>query len=77
MNGLEGTQIYFSASSGVVCCEYLVDGLERSWQSLVFALFSMAEMDLDTYLHNTQMRPNLTVTGCPIMISFGVFWSMT
>ena len=35
---------------------------------LVFALFSMAEMDLETFLHNTWMRPNL-------LISFGVLVS--
>ena len=30
MNGLERTQVYFSASSIMVCHQYLVNGLERS-----------------------------------------------
>ena len=49
MNGLERTQIYFSASSVMVCHKYLVDGLERSCSSWYFLLFSMAEMDLGTF----------------------------
>ena len=51
-----------------------------SWKELlklVFSLFSMAEMDLETFLHNIQMRPNLTLTGCPMMISLGVLVSTT
>ena len=39
MNGLERTQIYFSASSVVVCHQYLINDFERSCWSCYFLCF--------------------------------------
>ena len=36
-------------------------------------LVSMAKTDFETFLHNTQMRPNLVLAGCP-MNNF--FWCL-
>ena len=40
-------------------------------------VFSMAKTDLEIFLHNTHMRPNLMLAGCPTMIGFGVLVSTT
>ena len=36
----------------------------------------MAEMDLETFLHNTQMRPNLTLTRMSYNDFFLESWSL-
>ena len=51
---------------------------QGSWkESLepVFVLFSVAETDLETFLHNTWMRPSLVLAACPTMISLHVLVS--
>ena len=53
---------------------------QGSWKEfleLVFALFSMAKTNLETFLHKTQMSPSLMLAGCPTMISFGILVSTT
>ena len=44
---------------------------------LVFVLFSIAETEFESFLHNTHMRPNLVLAACPMTISFGVLASTT
>ena len=72
MNGLERTQI--------LLLTLLHDILPSifswwSWKEFLelFSVFSIAKTDLEIFLHNTCMRPNLMLAGCPMMISFGVF----
>ena len=51
-----------------------------SWKEsleLLFILLSIAKTDLETFLHNTCMSPNLVLAGCPTMISLGVLVSTT
>ena len=33
--------------------------------------------DFETFLHNTQMRPNVVLAACPVTISFGILVSTT
>ena len=67
--------ICFFASSVMVCHQYLVNGLEMSCWSWYFHCFLWLKWTWKTFLHNTWMRPNLTYTGCPMMISFRVLVS--
>ena len=51
---------------------------QGSWKEsleLVFVLFST--IDLETFLHNTWMRPSLELAACPTMISLHVLVSTT
>ena len=81
---LKDSDEWFWKDSDLLLC-FLCCGLPSifSWWSwkeslkLVFFLFSMTEMDLETFLYNTRMRPNLTLAGCPMMISYWVLVSMT
>ena len=42
---------------------------------LFSVIFSIAKTDLETFLHNTHMRPNLMLAGWPMMIAL-VSWSL-
>ena len=50
-----------------------------SWKGFLelFSVFLIAKTDLEIFLHNTHMRPNLMLAGCPMMIGFGVLVSTT
>ena len=52
------TQICSSDVSMEFCHLFLVNGLEKEFLVL-FSDFSIAKTDLEIFLHNTQMRPNL------------------
>ena len=68
------TQICSSVVSMEFCHLSLVNGLGRSsWE--LFSVFSIAKTDLEIFLHNTHMRPNLMLAGCPMMIGFSVLVS--
>ena len=68
------TQICSSDISMEFCRLFLVNGLERSsW--CCFLISRSAKTDLEIFLHNTHMRPNLMLAGCPMMIGLGVLVS--
>ena len=49
-----------------------------SWKEflgLFSVIFLIAKTDLEIFLHNTHMRPNLMLAGCPTMIGFGILVS--
>ena len=56
------TQICSSDVSMGFCHLFSVDGLERS-SGCCFLIFSIAKTDLEIFLHNTHMRPNLMLAG--------------
>ena len=53
---------------------------QRSWKEsleLIFVLFSIAETDLETFLHKTWTKSNLEQAACQTMISLHVLVSTT
>ena len=66
----------------LLCCLHGVLSSIFSWWSWnefleLLSVFSITKTDLEIFLHNTRMRPNLMLTGCPMMIGFGVLVSTT
>ena len=57
------TQICSSDVSMEFCHLFSVDGLERSSWCCFLAVFSIAKTDLEIFLHNTHMRPNMMLAG--------------